>query len=53
MSINIDLFEIEENLDIDDELEIRLRDETYYFTKSQIETLRDHLTKILNESKRG
>lgn len=53
MSINIGPIEIEQNLDIDDELEISMRDGTYYLTRSQVKDLRNHLTKILTESKRG
>ena len=53
MSIDIGIIEIEEYFDKDGDLEINMRDETYYLTRSQVEDLRDHLTKILTESKRG
>lgn len=47
--IRIGRIEIEESFDRDEELEIALRDETLYLTRSQIENLRDHLTMVLNK----
>lgn len=49
MSISIGPIEIEQKLDVDGELEISMRDETYYLTISQVETMRDHLTNLLND----
>lgn len=51
--IRIGRLEVDDSLDRDEELEVDLRDETLYLTRSQVENLRDHLTMVLNKQTGG
>lgn len=51
--IRIGRLEVEDSLDRDEDLEIALRDEMLYLTRSQVENLRDHLTMVLNKQTGG